>query len=263
MAESHYDSKARANTSCRTALNKFHNRAKRALLNEFVDAPHRLLDLACGRGGDVHKWLAAGIREVVGLDVSAQSVAEATRRFEATHSDLQYHFSKHDLTRPWTSPKKFGVVTCMFALHYFWGSEQDASMLLRTVADALDVGGVFIGIVPDGQRVNECIKYGPFDNGVMSITALWDGQPQCFGSAYTCCIESTVTQNSKVHEFLVYSNVLETLARMHGLEALPIRSREFVGTDRSCFHHLAPPYSGPHATSSRMYAAFAFRKTGK
>ena len=37
-----------------------------------------------GRGGDIHKWLKAGIQVVKGLDISSGEIFEAGRRFEET-----------------------------------------------------------------------------------------------------------------------------------------------------------------------------------
>lgn len=38
---------------------------------------NRLLDLACGRGGDMWKWLDAGLSYVKGYDLSPGEISEA------------------------------------------------------------------------------------------------------------------------------------------------------------------------------------------
>ena len=108
--------------------------------------------------------------------------------------------------------------------------------------------------------MNECIKHGPFDNGAMRVTALWHGQPQPFGSAYTCSIKGTVVDSvsAGVPEFLVYESVLHEICTRCGLRAVPITSEPF---HPGCvFHHLRPPYAGPLATCTELFAAFAFQK---
>lgn len=149
----------------------------------------------------------------------------------------------------------------MFALHYFFESEAVAHAIMHAISHNLKPGGVFLGIVPDGRAVTECIKHGPFDNGVMRVMALWQGPPACFGSAYTCAIADTVTAASTVPEFLVFDSVLTPLAAAYGLEPADVQGPMF---DRvlgaSAFHRLRPPYGEPHKTCSEMYAAFAFRK---
>ena len=63
-------------------LKKFHNSVKRELINRFARNAGMLLDLASGRGGDLNKWIDAGVGFVQGLDIAETEVAEATRRFE-------------------------------------------------------------------------------------------------------------------------------------------------------------------------------------
>ena len=259
-AEGHYDAKARGKECWeRSRLQTFHNHAKRVLLQQFARGAHSLLDVACGRGGDLHKWRALGIPNVLGLDVSADSVAEARSRLAKSACPFDYEFVRHDLRQGWSSEKTFDVVTCMFALHYFFETEALACSVMRTVAEALKPGGYFVGIVPDARQVNECIKYGPFDNGLLRVTAHWDGKPACFGSAYTCSIRGTVTEGSRVPEYLVYENVLEVLAGLHGLVPVPIHDPAFQ--PGKVFHALQPPYDGPEHACTSMYAAFAFQKT--
>ena len=255
----HYDKHADTSTASRSELQKFHNKAKRALLDAFAKNATSLLDLACGRGGDVHKWRAIGIRKVVGLDVSEGSVCEARRRWNASGPSLQtVTFQTADLRSPLALHREFDVVTCMFALHYFFESEAVAHVFLENVSRHLKPGGRFIGLVPDGLAINECIKYGPFDNGIMQVTALWDGKPQCFGSPYLCCIEGTVTADSQVREYLVYASVLQSLAGKYDLHPVSVHGNVFE--KGSVFHRLKPPYPEPSATCTRIFAAFAFEK---
>lgn len=268
-ASSHYDVMALVPTRDRSALQKFHNTAKRALIEAFATNAKTLLDLACGRGGDIHKWASLGIRQVLGLDVSPESVAEARARYnarlDANKCPHVYTFQHADLCSVWDPPCQFDVVTCMFALHYFFRSEDTAHTFLRTVARALKPGGHFIGIVPDGLCINERIKHGPYDNGMMQVVALWHGPPACFGSAYTCAIHGTVTEGSVVPEFLVYDDVLTKVAAMHGLRPVAISHALFsgraTGSEQQAFHRLVPPYDGPLAEATSIYAAFAFVKS--
>lgn len=266
MAQQHYDATARALQDApqqnRTHVQRFHNDAKRALLSTFASQGGTLLDLACGRGGDIHKWHSLGLSAVLGLDVSVESVAEARARHANAEACSQtYTFQQADLQKPWVGDRQYDTVTCMFALHYFFGSERDAHTILRTAAANLRPGGHFVGIVPDGLMVNERIKHGPFDNGVMRVQALWSGKPACFGSAYTCCIKDTVTAHATdVREYLVYGTVLAAVAAAYGLKPVQIRHRMFDQPRDGVLCRLRPPYGGALAEVSTTYAAFAFQK---
>lgn len=283
-AEVHYDSRAGGGGRApgraaaeRTPLQRFHNDAKRGLLAEFLPSGGggSVLDLACGRGGDLHKWLDLGVVRATGLDVSGASVEEARARLAARAAAARaagatYLFERADLRRRegWSDGSEYDVVSCMFALHYFFESEAAARALLRTAAGCLRPGGVFLGIVPDGKSVNALLAARPagggdvFDNGVMRLAARWHGRPRPFGSGFGCSVRGTVTEGSDdcVTEYLVYDSVLTALAAEAGLRPCPIRHPAFVGGHSRALHPLAPPYRGPAADCSRAYAGFAFRK---
>lgn len=271
----HYDGVgSRRGRGARGALHVFHNDAKRALLAQFATGAPRLLDLACGRGGDIHKWRALGVGQVTALDVSEHSLAEARARAAAAKARgaaAAMRFELADVREFRDGAAQYDVVTCMFALHYLFETEQAAWNVVRTAAANLRPGGHFVGIVPDGLRVNECIRHGPFDNGVMRICPKWAGAPQAFGSGYTCSIDGTVVQDCEALEFLVYDTVLCEICRRCGLVPVPVRGPQFdpppaagtsaAGTSAAAaFHHLRPPYPAPLADCSRVFAAFAFIK---
>ena len=91
-----------------------------------------MLDLACGRGGDIWKWIDSKIKYVKGIDLSPGEVAEARQRYEEARgkhrqtplSTLCEFIDTPNLgLEEWKEPQQYDVVTCMFALHYFFVSE--------------------------------------------------------------------------------------------------------------------------------------------
>jgi len=46
----------------------------------FAEGAGSLLDFACGRGGDIWKWIDAGIPRVKGIDLSPGEIEEARKR---------------------------------------------------------------------------------------------------------------------------------------------------------------------------------------
>lgn len=262
-AVEHYDAKAQASGSAeqRTDLQRFHNEAKRVLLKNFAFKAPRLLDLACGRGGDIHKWRALSVGYVKGVDVSAASIEEAKTRAAQSRAvaRTELDFQHGDVGLAWTDGTEYDVVTCFFALHYLFVSESAAHALMANVARSLRKGGVFVGITASGRRIVDRLKHADvFDNGVVEVRACWRGAPLCFGSAYTFSARDTVTEASAVPEYLVFANVLVKVARMHGLAPVPVVDKAFDA--KGPLHTLHPPYAGPLAECSTMYAAFAFRK---
>ena len=42
----------------------------------------KVLDLGCGKGGDLQKWQKAGLREYIGVDIADVSIQQARMRWE-------------------------------------------------------------------------------------------------------------------------------------------------------------------------------------
>ena len=65
-------------------VKKFNNFIKTVLINQFcrcLGEGISVLDLCCGRGGDLHKWAKKRIAHYVGVDLSSALVREAKRRY--------------------------------------------------------------------------------------------------------------------------------------------------------------------------------------
>ena len=106
------------------------------------------MDLACGRGGDILKWMDAGVKSAHGLDISTEEVKQARARFVAHKkrkrwSGNPYTFDATDQigesAMDWaaggkgSSPKKWASVTCQFSAHYAARSDQDLEGIFRNV----------------------------------------------------------------------------------------------------------------------------------
>jgi mRNA (guanine-N7-)-methyltransferase len=50
-------------------MRRFHNNVKRQLYDKYTKNIYKLLDLACGKGGDLDKWVSNNIKYVVGYDI--------------------------------------------------------------------------------------------------------------------------------------------------------------------------------------------------
>ena len=53
-------------------MRKFHNFIKKIYIDKSSEPETRLLDIACGKGGDIYKWLTnKNIVSVKGFDINA------------------------------------------------------------------------------------------------------------------------------------------------------------------------------------------------
>ena len=62
-------------------LRKLDNWIKVTLISEYCKAGSRVLDLACGKGGDLQKWKEQHILHYVGIDIADGSISDAVTRF--------------------------------------------------------------------------------------------------------------------------------------------------------------------------------------
>lgn len=262
-------------------LKKFHNTIKRKLIDRFAHGADSLLDLACGRGGDIWKWFDSNLKYVKGIDLSPGEIAEARERYhEAKHKRpgsmtvCEFEDTPNLGLQEWKEPRLYDVVSCMFALHYFFVSETALKRFLQNVSINLRTGGYFIGTVPDGKRINACIRNSHvYSSPLLRIEARWTGAPSTFGSPYVCAIGDTVTGGEQGTEgsleYLVYQNVLIAVAAQCGLKPVlsyddPELEALFEPADtKNVLKHFAPcfPESDPSLErASALFTAFVFQK---
>lgn len=149
-----------------------------------------VVDLGCGKGGDLGKWQLAPqpVDLYVGLDPAEISVEQARDRYNGMRSGRQrgrrplFHaeFYPKDCFGEWIGDIRiiqqvgidgnvgpggslmasrwggggFDVVTSMFSMHYAFESEEKARQMLRNVAGCLKKGGRFIGVGPNSDVIS-------------------------------------------------------------------------------------------------------------
>ena len=194
--EAHYDLQANkdvracdANETRRMGVlynyKRYANSVKRSLIQTFARNVSLLIDIGCGRGGDILKWRDAHVKNVLATDLSAAQLDEARSREVGgargtrgarggkAHSRTSVIWMHHDMldTDLAESIKgKLGVgggeglerldlekgadaVSCMFSLQFVFRSEAAASALLRNVSSLLRPGGVFFGVAPCADSI--------------------------------------------------------------------------------------------------------------
>ena len=209
---------------------QMHNLIKASLIQKY--AGQRVLDLACGRGGDLAKYCAT--TQYIGMDISAESVEEARRRAEGVQ--MQTEFEVRDITLIDIDRFELGsldTVSCMFALHYLWDRVEHMDKLLWQIHRWLKPGGTFIGIIPDAESVMDCAAEAllsagtnKFQHPLFSLefgsaihqTMLYYKPPACkWGMSYFFNLTaSKLVQNSL--EYLIPMPEFVTLAKKHNFD---------------------------------------------
>ncbi|KAI1649002.1 guanine-N(7)-methyltransferase [Daldinia loculata] len=151
-----------------------------------------VLDIGCGKGGDLGKWQQAPQRVelYVGLDPANVSIDQAKERYRnMTHRgggrggrgghrggrhqpppfEARFYvkdcygesIGDIDIIRQVgfdLSPmgrSGFDIVSMMFCMHYAFESEEKARMMLQNVSGALKKGGRFIGCIPNSDVIGD------------------------------------------------------------------------------------------------------------
>ena len=149
-------------------LRRHHNSVKNNVLVKAVEIVRKtrrpgglvVLDLACGRGGDLGKFSSLRCNTYHGVDINSSLLEEAKRRSRLMEN-MNCSFSCLDLRSETVKlPTKVNLVTCNFALHYFWGRPQAWDSFARSLTDNLEVGGVFACTLFDGLRVLKSLLTG-------------------------------------------------------------------------------------------------------
>ncbi|RWS15783.1 mRNA cap guanine-N7 methyltransferase-like protein [Dinothrombium tinctorium] len=201
--------------------------------------PIKVLDIGCGKGGDLRKYRIGRVSHVVCTDIAEVSLSQCKDRYNemkrfSNNRLFTTEFIAADSTRERLQDKyedsniRFDLVSVQFAFHYCFESFSQARCMLQNVADNLREGGYFITTIPDCFEIVKRLKQSEsssFGNDVYSITF---DEEMCkdlnsiplFGSQYNFHLEGVVD----CPEFLVYFPLLESMASDFDLK-LVYRSR--------------------------------------
>lgn len=198
--------------------------------------PVSVLDVGCGKGGDLLKWQKGNIQHLICADIAETSVEQCKERYNRTKSRARggcfsAQFIVADCTKKRLKPlldnpkKQVDLVSCQFAFHYCFESLPQAETMLRNVSENLKRGGYFVATVPSAYEIMSRMKAGggqKCGNEVYRIEFPDDRpeNPPLFGDRYNFFLEGVVD----CPEFLVHPPTLKKLAKKWGLDLLWCRN---------------------------------------
>ncbi|KAA8526906.1 hypothetical protein F0562_008865 [Nyssa sinensis] len=240
-------------------LKKLNNWIKSVLIQLYARRGDAVLDLACGKGGDLIKWDKAKIAYYVGIDIAEGSVElsidllfffcieDCRTRY---NGDADHHQRRKKFTFParlicgdcfevrldkvLEDDAPFDICSCQFAMHYSWSTEARARRALANVSALLRPGGIFIGTMPDANVIVKKLREAEglaFGNSVYWIRFDEEFSEKKFKSSSPFGIKYKFHLEDAVDcpEWIVPFNVFKSLAEEYGLELVFVKnSHQFV-----------------------------------
>ncbi|KAI9483348.1 MAG: mRNA capping enzyme-domain-containing protein [Benjaminiella poitrasii] len=218
-------------------LRSYNNWVKSILIQRYIRPNQVVLDLGCGKGGDLLKMAKARIRHLVAADIADISLQQMQERYKTLRDrTFTAEFYPMDCYQELLAPKlqpelRFDTVSMQFCLHYAFENEKKARTMLENVSSRLSSGGHFIGTIPDANWIVKKVREEPvgsfgFGNRIYSITFdnIQDSDDKTlrktgftpFGCKYMFHLVDAVD----CPEYLVHWPTFEKLAGEYGLRLL-------------------------------------------
>lgn len=276
-------------------LRQFNNWLKSVLIDLHTRPGNAALDLCCGKGGDLHKWLTVGCTTYVGCDIARVSVGVAADRWNESLKKNNSSPTFRPILRTGDCFEvriadhipphvEFDIVSCQFSMHYAFDSERRVRRLLENVTDRLKPGGFFVGTTIDANvvirkiraitdmEISSSVYRIRFDDRHADKKFRRDAGP--YGIRYNFTLDQSVED---CPEFLVHFPSFVEVAREFDLELVMLCN----------FHDFFTEFSSPQYPTYRdkifrmdvldehgsispdewdaiyLYTAFAFKKSGK
>jgi SAM-dependent methyltransferase len=274
----------------------FNNDVKRKLI--VANKGDSVLDLACGKGGDLRKYIQAGFTKILGFDGNRDNIENGkdgaySRLYDYTKKApnvkaalLPFNLSQkidvraitdaddkhvaqviYGLTQDAKLGKfhkfavdKFDLVSCQFAIHYFFENEKILDNFLSNVDSHIKDGGVFIGTCLNGKEVKNLLGKDKYKEGELKSRVLWHitklyskDTDVGFGEEIEVYMESI---GHVIKEYLVNIDILHKKMKILGYEM--IENKGFGDYYEDSFN-----LSADEKKYSDLNMTFAFKKINK
>jgi mRNA (guanine-N7-)-methyltransferase len=282
-------------TSRVRALRRFNNWVKSVLISEYTMQGFTVLDLCCGKGGDLPKYKFARIAFYVGVDLSKKCIQEAKERYSQLNLGFEALLIAGDVADPEITIDsivrndfdiEYDLVSCQFALNYILESEMRLRRFLNNVSEKLKPGGVVIGTVPDCnvlvKKLRTCGQSMTFGNKYYSVRFNKTHFPRsegAFGLKYGFYLEGSVGNIIQRQEGVEIEYVPENLVIMEQVEIIA-REYDLELIYKKNFHDLYSDFKNKYEKLLKirmsdcsmdedqwdiayLYSAFVFRKRGE
>lgn len=200
---------SKVGTDVTQPLRSFNNFLKSVLIGGARIAGDSLLDLSCGRGGDMYKWKASKYNRIVGLDYSKNGIENLNPEFGAygrllslrskgdewaKSKDIRFFWADTSKITTSNYPNgicnaskkveaiealrdKFNVITSFFTAHYYFENNMKIRGFMQNIHDNLLINGYALITTFDAESIDKAltnIRKGNSIRGLVDKTYVWD-----------------------------------------------------------------------------------------
>jgi SAM-dependent methyltransferase len=187
-------------TNLASKMRKYHNWIKSIIIytycspaKEFKDGKEKklsVLDIGCGRGGDLLKFYHARVGDYIGIDPDYNNIYSSTNgivsrynQFKKTFPDfskviviqadgsIQFNSTSQELKllnmtkqnkelldKTFTKNRKFDIINSSFAIHYLFDSQSSVKNLIENIKSYLKIGGYILLTLFDPAEIIEKLQ---------------------------------------------------------------------------------------------------------
>lgn len=222
--------------------NKMLINAKEILVKNGIN-PNILLDLASGRGNDLNRWIQLGIPRVIGIELDSEQIKKAIDRYKKNSKRIKVSYvqgsaSDYNLVKKQLYGKTVPLITCNFAMNYFFENQTSLESFFSTVSDSMRDGSLFIGTAADGDTIKMlmdlmCVKDSGSGSGYKDCSVITNmysikylsNKIENTGSKYKFRIETPFFEDHDATEYIIRKSFLQDFAKKYSLVPYALENR--------------------------------------
>lgn len=260
----------------------FNNFMKQAIMEEFTmdlqvdymnDFKYSVLDVACGTGGDVGKWMRLKATSYLGFDNCKNSIDELKNRKYDNSMTIDAFVGDFTSAETWLKlpEKHFDVISCQFAAHYAFSDKTSVKTFISGIKRCLSSRGrVLITTVDsDCWRNHKKRSWGPAKISDVGNTSKEYGDRYLFQlddrvNAPEWWVHTEVIKKEVIAQkldFCFHAN-LASLASWFGVDSPRIQSSrqvQWVNSHEQVINKMCPILDADSWAVMSLYKLFVFR----
>ena len=200
---------------------QFHNKIKDGLIEKY-SRNKKVLDIGSGAGGDIQKYKKHRASTVIGIDIVDVQYPHDTRYMRFYKVPQNQADSYNITTIIKNDPvKKFDVINCHFAVHYFFKSNATLANFVSNLKSTLNKDGLVVLTCVDGFKLIQFMNgKRTFENSVVKISLPQAPTSQLTGNKVGILLKGTKYFNTTSNEYLIPTNLFINYMASNGFSLI-------------------------------------------